>query len=116
MSRTVIGAFIISPHAASRAQQRGLKRQAVELVIGLHDRVVAVGNGREAWSVSRQRCKALRAAGLPAAVIERLDRTILVVEPLTATVITVINGHDEADRRYRRGEQGRRKWAWKVAA
>ncbi len=116
MKRSVIGTVIISPHAASRAQQRGLKRQAVELVIGLHDRAVAVGNGREAWSVSCQRCKALRSAGLPAAVIERLERIILVVEPLTATVVTVINGHDDAERRYRRGEQGRRKWAWKVAA
>lgn len=116
MSHSVIGALVISPHAASRAQQRGLRRRAVELVAGLRDRVVAVGNGREAWSVSRARCKALRAAGLPAAVIERLERTILVVEPLTATVITVINGHQDSDRRYRRGEQSRRKWAWKLAA
>jgi hypothetical protein len=114
MDRTA--AFIVTAHAAGRARQRGLKHQAIELVLAVHDRAVAVGQGRQAWSVSRKRCAALRDAGLPASVVERLDRTIVVVEPLTATVITVINGHAGADRRYRRGEQGRRKWAWKLAA
>jgi hypothetical protein len=43
-----------------------------------------------------------------------LNRTILIVEPLTVTVITVVNGHADAARRYRRGEQGRKKWGWRT--
>jgi hypothetical protein len=114
MTQAIYARFIMTLHAAVRAQQRGLKRLAVELAVGLHDRVVAVGNGHEAWSVSRGRCAVLRDAGLPASVVERLSRTILIVEPLTGTVITVINGHADADRRYRRGEQGRKKCAWRT--
>jgi hypothetical protein len=107
--------FVMTFHAVVRAQQRGLKRLAVELALALHDRVVAVGNGRQAWSVGRRRCAALREAGLPVSVVERLNRTILIVEPSTGRVITVVNGHADAARRYRRGEQGRKKWAWRDA-
>jgi hypothetical protein len=106
--------FVMTQHAAIRAQQRGLKRMAIELAVALHDRVVAVGNGHQAWSVGRGRCAALRDAGLPASIVERLNRTILIVEPLTVTVITVVNGHADPARRYRRGEQGRKKWAWRT--
>lgn len=108
--------FRLTDHAAQRAQQRGLGQRAVELVLSLHDRAVHVGDGMEAWSVSHARCRSLRMAGLPWSLIERVARTILVVEPLTGTVATVINGHPDAHRRYRKGAGEREKWAFKAAA
>lgn len=108
--------FLLAPHAAVRARQRGLRALALDLVLALKDRAVHVGGGREAWSVTRARCQALREAGLPAALAERLGRTILVVEPLTREVVTVINGHAESHRRYRRGDDGRPRYGWKLMA
>lgn len=66
--------------------------------------------------MSRARCQSLRAAGLPGAVVERLGRTSLVVEPLTGKIITVINGHTDSHHRYRRGDQGRPRYGWREAA
>ena len=103
--------FIITAHAAQRIQQRGLRREAVELVLRTRDRRVSVGGGCEAWSVSRERSRALRAAGLPSSLIDRVARTILVVEPLTGAVVTAINGHTKTPKRLRRHSPGRRRRA-----
>jgi hypothetical protein len=116
MTKLVLGPFRMIRHAAQAARRRGIREQAIDLVLAIHDRTVHVGNGREAWSVSRVRCGALRAAGLPGAVVERLGRTILVIEPLTAEIVTVINGHADGHRRYRRGDDGRPRYGWKAAA
>ena len=58
MIHAIYAHFVMTPHAAVRAQQRGLKRMAIELAVALHDRVVAVGHGYQAWSVGRRRCAA----------------------------------------------------------
>lgn len=107
-----VNAFLLTGHAEGRVRQRGLRRQAVELALALGDVVVPVGRGREAWSVSRRRVRALRQAGLPATIVERLGRVILIVEPLTRTVVTAINGHQDAQRRLRRDWGGRRHYGW----
>jgi hypothetical protein len=114
--RTLAGSCLLTAHAETRARQRGLRLQAIELVLGLHDQARHVGNGQEAWSVSRERCRALRDAGFTTALVERLARTILVVEPLTRTVLTAISGHADSHHRYRRGEEGRPRRAWTRAA
>lgn len=55
------------------------------------------------------RAQALRQAGLPAALVERLARAILIVNPLTRTVVTAINGHQDAQRRLRKRDWGGRR-------
>lgn len=115
MTQPVLGPFRMIPHATEAARRRGIREQAIDLVLALHDRAVHVGNGREAWSVSRTRCRALRDAGLPEAVVGRLGRTIFIIEPLTRQIITAINGHADSHRRYRRGDDGRPRYAWKAA-
>jgi hypothetical protein len=43
MIHAIYAHFVMTPHAAVRVKQRGLKRLAMELAVALHDRVVAVG-------------------------------------------------------------------------
>lgn len=109
MQRRMSDDFIVSDHALMRAQQRGLRLQAIELVLQVRDRTQPIGEGLQAWSVSRARQQRLRDAGLPSSVIERAGRTILVVDPLRRVIKTVINGHPDTHRRYRHGHRGH--WA-----
>ena len=97
---------LFSSHAEMRMRQRGLDREAAELVATLFDRRAHVGRGLESRWVSRARARRLRRAGLPAALVERMRRILLVVEPRSGIVVTVLHAAAVRARRYRRGIRG----------
>lgn len=103
-------AFHFTRHAETRLQQRGFAKRSIELALWVHDTEVPVGKGCQAWSVSRRGLEKLRAAGLPGRVVDRLAKAILIVEPWSGTVLTVVKGHCKAARRLRRVEPSRKRW------
>lgn len=56
-----------------------------EMIIALHNIRRPLGNGQEAWSISRKRLVRLTRNGMPTAVADRLRRLILIVNPSGAT-------------------------------
>jgi hypothetical protein len=78
----------LSRHAEARMRQRGLKLNIVQAIASLSDRAVAVGCGCTALTVSRSRLAELRADGVPPALIESLERNML-VEGEDGSIVTV---------------------------
>lgn len=94
----------MTQHAERRSQQRGIRKQAVSLILSLADRTTHVGSGAVYKFLSHHRISQLRDAGLLPAVCDRLRKTGIVFDPRTETVITVLRGGDRRIRRYRRGQ------------
>ena len=100
--------MVITRHAQTRIQQRGCTKTAVDLVILLHDKEVFVGDGCQAWSLSREKLAALRDTGFPPSVLDRTRNLILIVEAHRKAVCTVVKGGlRNRARRLRRQGNGR---------
>ena len=98
---------ILTDHARERAQVRGVPIRIVEAIYANADRSPFVGSGRRSLMVSRRQLDRL-ADSIPAADRERMDGVVLVVNPRSNVIITVLHAHSPNGRRYRRQRDGRR--------
>ncbi|WP_156387673.1 hypothetical protein [Methylobacterium sp. Leaf399] len=80
----------LSSHATRRAQQRGKRRDALELVYHAGDHERRAGRSRRAVSLSHRACRSLREAGVPPHLIDRARRVELVLSNLDDAVVTVL--------------------------
>lgn len=103
---------VFTTHAEMRMRQRGLDRRAALLVARLFDGRAHVGRGLESRWLSPERARRLRRAGLPGALLERMRRIVLVVDPATGIVVTALHAGSLRAHRYRRGIRG----PWRGAA
>ena len=63
----------LSSHAEARAQQRGIRRDVINLVIAEADILLHAGEGLKSIRISRGKLKILRKQGVSAGLIERGD-------------------------------------------
>jgi hypothetical protein len=98
---------ILTNHARGRAQVRGVPMRIVDAIYANADRSPFVGSGCRSLMVSRRQLDRL-ADKIPAADRERMDGVVLVVDPKSNAIITVLHAHSPTGRRYRRQRDGRR--------
>lgn len=94
-------------HALKRAQSRGVSIRIAEAVCRNADRYPYVGGGCRSFFVTRQQLARL-ADRVPAVDRERMDGVVLIMDPNTNTVISVLHPDSRCTRRYWRGRTGRR--------
>jgi hypothetical protein len=89
----------ISQHATKRCQQRGINHAMLIALQEFGDRSIPVGRNCVALSLSRREARRLRKEGIcPPAMLERLDRLILIVAPTGV----LASAFDANARRYRK--------------
>jgi hypothetical protein len=86
--------ILVTQHAGRRAQQRGIRRQAIELLLDNADVVLNAGDDCETWRLSRDAVSDLIACGVPAALITQTRHLALIVADgcRVATVLHVNKG------------------------
>jgi hypothetical protein len=99
--------LILTDHARKRVQSRGISIRILEVVYVNAHRSPFVGSVCRSLTVSRRRPARL-ADSIPAADRERMVGVVLVVDPKSNEIITVLHGHSPSGRRYRRQCDGRR--------
>ncbi|MGU3659538.1 hypothetical protein [Methylobacterium fujisawaense] len=85
----------ISPHARRRAQQRGKRRDALELVYRQGDRQRRAGRSRRAVSLSHRACRSLISDGVPPHLIDRARRIELIVSESDEAIVTVLTNTED---------------------
>ena len=100
--------YSLSHHALERAVVRGCTKQAINLILTLHDRVSHLSDGVSSVWVSKERAEQLSEAGLPGSVVERIRRYLLVVDAETGRVVTIINSDRKYAKKYRHKFRRRR--------
>ena len=85
--------FQLSKHASKRAQQRGISRQTMDLVMERADQYRDAGDGCVTCWISRRQCAQLRSEGLAAAQIERVTNVVLVIQPAYGVIVTTMHGN-----------------------
>jgi len=94
--------YMLSKHAAIRAQQRGVRQWVVDSLFNEADVVHPVGGGCHALTLSRRRVVELRGDGASVGELEVLGRHFLVISP-DGTIVTVGKVQSGTrGRRYRR--------------
>jgi hypothetical protein len=71
-------------------------------VFTFHDRVVMIGDGCRAISVSQVGQRALVAEGIPSSVVERTKNLVLVVREDADLIVTMLHAKKCAGRFYRK--------------
>lgn len=99
--------LILTDHACKRAQSRGVSRRTVEGIYANADLGAFIGNGCRSLLVSHRQLARLTGR-IPVDDRERMTGVVLVIDPSTNTVITVLHPHRCDARRYWRGQVGRR--------
>ena len=95
-------------HLRKRCQQRGVRKHDLETLLDWADRVVAVGGGRVAITLTRRRAAALRAQGIAASLVERARRRAVVIDE-NGDAVTVVVPSGRRGRHYRCGANRRRR-------
>ena len=93
-------------HAIERLKQRGIRRDAVALLLSTYDTLVNVGSGRVSYSLSRAGAYNLIAEGCLPSQVEEASRLVAVVAEDEDLVITVLRTVGPAGIRYRRQKKG----------
>lgn len=99
--------LVWTDHARKCAQSRGVSVRIVEKIRVSADRSPFVGGGCRSFFVSRRKLARLDDQ-TPATDRERMDGVVLVIDPSTNAVITVLHPHRRDASRYWRGHVGRR--------
>src|SRR5947209_16383255 len=94
-------------HLHKRCQQRGVRKVDLQALLDWADRVVAVGGGRVAMTLTRRRAAALRAQGFAAGLVERMRKRAVVIDE-NGDAMTVVVPSGRRGRHYRRGAKRRR--------
>jgi hypothetical protein len=97
-------------HLRRRCQQRGVRKHDLDMLLDWADRIVPVGGGRVAITLTRQRAALLRARGIAAGLIDRARKRALVVNA-EGELITVVIPSGRRGRHYRRDARRRRRRA-----
>jgi hypothetical protein len=98
--------LVLTDHARKRAQSRGVWLRTLEAVYANADRSPFVGGGCRSLMVTRQQLCRL-ADSISPADRERMEGVVLVVDPNSKAIITVLHAHSPSGRRYRRQSDGR---------
>lgn len=94
--------YTLSQHAEVRAQQRGIPRKVIGLIVAEADIRLHAGLGCDSIRISRRKMANLRRAGIEAALIERVSEVVLVIDPASDFVVTAFHDTGPRGRRYRR--------------
>lgn len=115
-----ISSHDLTDHAMVRAQQRGVTHDVISLVLSEFDISLHAGEGRLNVRISRLWLAELVRSGTSARLAERAAGVVLVIDPVSSLVITVLHDHgDRAGRCYRRQmptRSARRRWRRSPAA
>jgi hypothetical protein len=95
-------------HLHKRCQQRGVRKVDLQALLDWADRVVAVGGGRVAITLTRRAAAALRAQGIAPSLVERARKRAVVMNA-DGDTITVVVPSGRRGRHYRRGAKRRRR-------
>ena len=97
----IVPPLMLTNHARERAQARGVSMRIVEAIYANAYLCPFVGNGCQSLMVSRRKLDRL-ADSIPAADRERMKGVVLVVDPNSNAMITVLHALSPNGRRYRR--------------
>lgn len=92
----------LSPHAQMRLQQRGVRRDAWDLIERYGETLEHQKGGRERIALKQETCRELHAKGYSPQAISDAERINLVVAP-DGTVITCLHNRRGCRSRRRRG-------------
>lgn len=93
--------FQFSEHAKVRANQRGVSKPQLKLVINYADIFVSVGRDLSAGRLSRQAVNDAVADGVPPSEVDRLKR-LAIVEAADGKIVTIAVVHGKKGKHYRR--------------
>ncbi len=91
----------LSRHALRRMQQRGIRRELIDLIWQNHDVEAQVGDGCQSLTVSRRMRGKLREGDIAPELLDKGGKIVLVVGS-DGRVITVLRNGRRRGRRYRR--------------
>jgi hypothetical protein len=100
-------------HASSRAQHRSVSCAAMAVVLEFADIELPSEKGRRRLGLSARAVAEAFQAGIPAMVVEKASRTVLVVAP-DDTVVTVLRGFFARRVRKTRRPSRVQGWQWCV--
>lgn len=83
-------------HFEERARQRGVQSWVSEILYACADIEVPAGGGASILGLSRAGAARLVKQGVPAGVVERVQRVCIVISESSGTCITAINGNRAA--------------------
>jgi hypothetical protein len=101
-------AIRLTQHAGERMNQRGVSRDAIDLVCLAADRTVHLKSGVRVVSLSTRRAQSLRRV-FGDALVSRAERLQLVVDEFSDTILTVTKGatyRDGSQKPRRGGKRG----------
>jgi hypothetical protein len=94
--------YKLTRHAQVRAQQRGIRQQTIAVILVHGDLQLHAGEGLISIRLTKRRLRGLQKTQVPAAVREKAAGIILLLDPVTETVVTVMHDVGREGRRYRR--------------
>ena len=94
--------YKLTRHAQVQAQQRGIRQQIIAVILVHGDLQLHAGKGLISIQITKRGLKKLLEAEVPAAVREKAAGIILLLDPVTETVVTVMHDVGREGRRYRR--------------
>lgn len=90
----------LSKHSTCRAQQRGITIKTLDFVMFHADVWLHAREGNYMARISQKRLASLSRKGSPASLIERATNIVLIIDPDSNRIITVL--HDDGSKRSRR--------------
>jgi hypothetical protein len=94
--------YDLTDHAKCRAQQRGVTLDTLNFVISHSDIWLHAGEGCRSARISHKQLGELSQEGLPASLIERATNVVVVVDPVSGSIVTVLHDHgSRSGRKYR---------------
>lgn len=109
--RLRIDSFRMTRHAEARIQQRGIRRESIDLVLHDSDIEVHAGDGLMSLQLSRRRLAQLAESGVPANVRENAQNVVLLVDYATQSLVTAMHSKGKRGKRHSRQFPTRRKIA-----
>jgi hypothetical protein len=96
----MVANFEMTMHASIRAQQRGIRLRAIQLVVDHGDGMSHVGKGGVAYWLSHRKARKLSNNGLQTLVVEEAQGIIVLAQG--NHIVTVTHQTDMRGKRYRR--------------
>lgn len=97
-----------SRHSERRRNQRGIKKDVVELIMSAHDMEIPRGDGCSALRISRQKAIDLRKEGVPCQLVDQAAHIAILINRNWRTVSCITVHEGRKGRSYRRSQNGRR--------
>ena len=94
--------FRMTRHAESRVQQRGIRKETIDLVLSDSDIELHAGEGLMSLQLSRKRLGQLARSGVPATLRESAQGVVLIVDFSTRSVVSAMHGRGRLRKRFSR--------------